>query len=97
VKKPSTKWHAVTVVLHTTSCAAATLCRNQRFLATGAPALPLPDCDHAATCPCTYKHHEDRRSGVRRTDDLRRETKAETETVERNRRTARGRRAIDHR
>jgi len=90
-----TKWHAVKVGLQGTSCALATLCRRERFLASEAPALPLPGCDRPETCPCTYRHYTDRRAGPRRTDDLPRNPKPEV--VDRNRRAARGRRTVDTR
>jgi hypothetical protein len=55
----------------------------------------MRDCDRAASCPCKYKHYEDRRSALRRTDDVHRDLRSEF--LERNRRAARGRRAVDSR
>lgn len=95
MKKMSSKWHAVSIVLQGTSCAAATLCRNQRFLSTQIPALPLRECDRAAGCPCKYKHYEDRRAALRRTDDVHRDLRSEF--LEGNRRVIRGRRTVDGR
>jgi hypothetical protein len=95
MKKMSSKWHAVTVVPQGTSCAAATLCRHQRFLSAQVLALPLRACDRAANCPCKFKHHDDRRAAVRRTDDVRHDLRSEF--IERNRRAARGRRTVDSR
>jgi hypothetical protein len=95
MKKMSSKWHAVSIVVQGASCAAATLCRNKRFLSTQIPQLPLRDCDKAGGCPCKYKHYEDRRAGVRRTDDVHRDLRSEF--LESNRRAARGRRAVDSR
>jgi hypothetical protein len=69
------------------------MCRYSRFLADEAPSLPLPDCDRRATCPCTFKHYEDRRAGPRRTDDLKRGVKSDAPAL--NRRAARGRRPRD--
>ena len=91
--KPASKWHAVTVVLHGSSCAAAALCRNSRFLSGEAPRLPLPGCPHPDECRCTYRHFEDRRSGPRRTDEVGGGLQADKPEV--NRRKARGRRARD--
>jgi len=71
MRKAPSKWHAVTVVLHPASCAAAALCRNTRYLANEAPRLPLPQCPHPEDCPCTFRHYEDRRAGPRRNDDVR--------------------------
>jgi len=70
MRKASTKWHAVTVVLRESSCAAAALCRNQKHLSGEAPKLPLPACPHPELCPCTYRHFEDRRSGPRRNAEI---------------------------
>jgi len=67
--KKSHKWHAVCVVLQTSSCAAAAMCRNSRFLAGEAPRFPLPGCANPDDCHCTYKHFEDRRTGSRRAVD----------------------------
>ncbi len=95
MKKMSSKWHAVTIVVQGTSCSAATLCRNKRFLSTQLPALPLRDCDKSAGCPCKYKHYDDRRAGVRRTDDVHPDLRSVF--LERNRRGKRGRRTVDSR
>ena len=67
MKKTSSKWHAVTVVLHGPSCAAAALCRNSRFLSRSS-ALPLRVAPPAM--PLHFRHYEDRRNGPRRTDDV---------------------------
>ena len=93
--KPSTKWHAVSVVLHESSCAAAALCRNTRFLAGQAPRLPLPNCPTPAQCPCTYRHYEDRRNGARRSADILRGRDSHRPAADR--RTSTGRRATDKR
>ncbi len=93
MSKPSTKWHAVTVVLRETSCAAAALCRNSKFLSGQAPKLPLPACPHPEACQCTYRHFEDRRCGPRRNAEVNPslgDTKPDT-----NRRKQGGRRARD--
>jgi hypothetical protein len=93
MKKGASKWHAVTVVLHSTSCAAATLCRNARYLSHEAPRLPLPQCTDRPGCRCTYRHFEDRRVSTRRTEDLRNGVKPDAPRE--NRRGSRGRRARD--
>lgn len=90
-RKPASKWHAVVVVLQTSSCSAAAMCRNTRYLSKEAPRLPLSACPHPDECPCTFRHFEDRRTGIRRGSDLGKsgdKPKAE-------RRQARGRRARD--
>ncbi len=95
MKKPPTKWHAVTVVLREASCAAAALCRNTRYLSREAPKLPLSTCPHPEKCPCTYRHHEDRRTGPRRSDDIGRGLRSDKREV--NRRASAGRRTTDKR
>lgn len=95
MKKMSSKWHAISIVLQETSCAAAAQCRSKRFLSTQIPSLPLRDCDRAAGCPCKYKHYDDRRAALRRSDDVHRDLRSEF--LERNRRSQRGRRALDSR
>jgi hypothetical protein len=95
MKKMSSKWHAVTIVMSEASCAAAARCRNKRFLSSQVPLLPLRDCDRAATCPCKFKHHDDRRTGVRRTDDVHPDLRSQY--IESNRRAKRGRRTVDSR
>jgi hypothetical protein len=95
MKKPSTKWHAVTVVLHESSCAAAALCRYTRFLASQAPRLPLPNCPTPETCPCTYRHYDDRRKGPRRSADIGGGLASAKPDV--NRRASSGRRTNDKR
>jgi len=94
MRKASTKWHAVTVVLRESSCAAAALCRSTRYLADHAPRLPLPKCPHPEACPCTYRHHEDRRAETRRSDDVR-GAYGSGKPVN-NRRMSKGRRDNDH-
>jgi hypothetical protein len=70
IRKPASKWHAVVVVLQTSSCAAAALCRNTRYLSDEAPRLPLPSCSRPDDCPCKFRHLEDRRSAARRDSDV---------------------------
>jgi hypothetical protein len=95
MKKMSSKWHAVTIVMAPTSCAAAALCRHKRFLSTQVPSLPLRECDRSASCACKFKHHDDRRAGVRRTDDVHPDLRSQY--LAQNRRATRGRRSVDSR
>jgi len=60
--KNSSRFHAVSVKPGAYACSAANNIAGQRFLATQAPSLPLPDCD-ADTCECHFVHHNDRRTG----------------------------------
>jgi hypothetical protein len=91
MKKPSSKWHAISIVVQESSCATAVMCRNQRFLSAQVPMLPMRDCDRAAQCDCKFKHHDDRRSGVRRTGDMHNDLRSQF--LEDNRRSKRERRA----
>lgn len=58
----SSKYHAVSVKPGTYACSAANNIAGERFLASQAPSLPLPDCD-ASECECHFVHHNDRRTG----------------------------------
>ena len=60
--KDKSKYHAVSVKPGAYACSAANQIAGQRFLASEAPTLPLPDCD-AAECDCHFIHHDDRRAG----------------------------------
>jgi hypothetical protein len=63
-------YHAVSIAPSLgNSCRAATRHAGKRFLSEEAPTLPLPECT-AAQCTCRYQHHEDRRSGSRRSADV---------------------------
>lgn len=62
LKKKDAGYHAVSVKPGAYACSAANEIAGQRFLATEAPSLPLPDCD-AAECDCHFIHHNDRRKG----------------------------------
>ncbi len=60
--KNKSKYHAVSIKPGAYACSAANRMAGQRFLASQAPDLPLPDCD-TAECDCHFVHHNDRRSG----------------------------------
>jgi len=60
--KSSSRFHAVSVKPGAYACSAANNIAGQRFLASKAPSLPLPDCD-ADACECHFVHHDDRRTG----------------------------------
>ena len=62
------KWHAISIEAKPLSCVAAQDLRRKRFLSSEAPVLPLEGCAKRATCPCTYRHHDDRRSKATRRD-----------------------------
>jgi len=92
-RRPASKWHTVTIVLQTSSCAAAAMCRNTRYLSREAPRLPLSTCPNAGSRPCTFKHHEDRRAGPRRSADI----GGSSDKPSNEKRRSRGRRARDQR
>lgn len=62
-------FHAVEIRCTKDGCAAAHAVHGERFLSAEAPLLPLPQCDHPAACDCSYRHHDDRRRGPRRSDE----------------------------
>jgi hypothetical protein len=89
----SNPWHAVSVLSTPVCCQASQELRGRRFLSRDAPRLPLTDCPQPHSCRCAYKHHADRRGGLRRKDEitgLRRPV-----PVTHERRTTSGRRETD--
>jgi hypothetical protein len=62
VLKDESKFHAVSIKPGAYACATVNKIAGQRFLASKAPTLPLPECD-ANECDCHFIHHDDRRSG----------------------------------
>jgi hypothetical protein len=87
------KWHAISVDAKTSSCAVAHDLRKKRFLSKEAPNLPLDGCTKRSSCPCTYKHHDDRRNKSRRADGAVISSSAHKHGSER--RMSRGRRSED--
>lgn len=67
VSEPSTEYHAVSIRLPKSACAAAKELAGRRFLSSAAPSLPLAECD-ALECNCHYAHHDDRRESEDRRD-----------------------------
>ena len=63
-------WHAVSIVATNASCHMARALATTRFLSREAPPLPLPECGAGNSCPCTYKHHADRRAHPRRAEEV---------------------------
>jgi hypothetical protein len=85
-------WHAVAIAAKSASCEAARALRGTRFLSAKAPHLPLPECTIPDSCPCAYKHYDDRRGQPRRQSEL---TGLKRGNVTQERRAARGRRETD--
>jgi hypothetical protein len=90
-KTTDRRWHAVSVKPGEGACSAAVSGKNRRWLSREAPLLPLPGCTRPDTCKCTYNHHDDRRSGSRRAEELDAFTQPPRVVNERrNRRSRRG-------
>jgi hypothetical protein len=68
--KTDRRWHAVSVKPGAGACEAATSGKGRRWLSREAPALPLAGCTRPDRCSCKYQHHDDRRAGPRRADDM---------------------------
>lgn len=51
-------------------CAEVESLSGVRYLSAEAPMLPLDGCHSPGSCQCTYKHYQDRRSGIRRDSDM---------------------------
>lgn len=76
-------------------CKAVQRLAGRRFLPDEAPLLPLPDCDQAV-CNCRYKRLVNRRSEIRRDEDLGLEDMTGMSSFPDNRREPRpGRRSTD--
>lgn len=92
---PPSPFHAVEIEPVGKACQAAKLLTGTRFLSSGTPPLiPLPDCDRQADCQCRYRHHEDRRSEVRRDSDYPWSPRIPYRRAV-DRRTSKGRRSTD--
>jgi hypothetical protein len=87
-------WHSVSIVPKLGACPAAEALRRKRFLSTEAPPLPVPQCTSPKYCKCTYVHHSDRRTTLRRAAD-RGMPNARVPVDRRDRATGRGRRTDD--
>src|ERR1700761_371645 len=84
-------WYSVSIAIKKMSCDEAKGMDGRRFLSKQAPRLPLSGCTRSEHCPCTYRHHQDRRAGPRREEEqsgLRRPARPE-------RRGGHGRRKLD--
>lgn len=85
------RWHAVSVRPGPSACGAAMSGKDKRWLSREAPTLPLPGCSRPDRCLCRYLHHDDRRVGGRRAEDL--DAFARPPKIANERRTRRDRRA----
>jgi hypothetical protein len=89
--KSDRRWHAVSVKPASGACSAAVSGKSRRWLSREAPMLPLPGCTKPDACRCTYAHHDDRRSGGRRAEEM--DAFVQRPPVVNERRTGRNRRA----
>lgn len=91
-KKPGrpNRFQAVSIAYAGKCCAAVKALAGQRFLAGGAPALPLPTCSLANQCKCSFQKYDDRRDDNRRVPGEVTKWYAGSE-----KRQARGRRRVD--
>jgi len=64
----SNPWHAVSIAPCKQACVPARHAFRVRYLSKQAPPLPLAGCT-TRNCECRYRHHEDRRSSLRRSSD----------------------------
>ncbi len=92
-KSGDRRWHAVSVKPSARACNAAVSGKNRRWLSKEAPMLPLPGCTQPDRCTCTYQHHDDRRTGGRRAEDM--DAFARPPKVANERRKSGSRRASD--
>lgn len=60
------RYQSVSVVHASKCCEAVKSLAGKRFLAGGAPPLPLPTCNLSDQCKCSFKKHVDRRDYDRR-------------------------------
>lgn len=82
----SGRFHAVSIRFGQGACEASRDLHGKRFLAEGAPSLPLPLCD-ASHCRCRFVHHRDRRAGSDRRSPFQRGFGGSATRIEADRRT----------
>ena len=95
IKATKAKYRGVQVVTHPDGCcqAAADIVR-QRYLAHEVPRFPLDGCD-AASCHCSYKLFDDRRTDLRRASDVAYDIASELRYADNRRGNSGGRRSDD--
>jgi hypothetical protein len=90
---PRRRFHAISIVAGPSPCAQVQALAETRLLSVEAPRLPLVGCTNPGGCRCRFQHHEDRRSGPRRSGA--RAPMRDNWTMEGNRRRSPGRRNVD--
>ena len=63
---PRRRFHAISIVAGPSPCAHVKALTGTRLLSLEAPRLPVVGCTNPGGCRCKFQHHEDRRSGPRR-------------------------------
>jgi hypothetical protein len=91
-QKARLRYHCVEIIAGPGGCKAAVELKKQRLLSADAPLLPLANCDTPAKCDCRYLHHDDRRAGPRRAEEIGTNVRPWNQ---KNRRKAHGRREAD--
>ena len=60
------RFHAISIVAGPNPCAQVKALTHTRLLSLEAPRLPIVGCTNPGGCQCKFQHHEDRRTGSRR-------------------------------
>jgi hypothetical protein len=87
------RFHAISIVAGPGPCAQVKALTDIRLLSVEAPRLPLVGCTNPDGCRCKFQHHDDRRSGPRRSGL--RTTIRDDWSTDGNRRRTPGRRNLD--
>ena len=90
---PRRRFHAISIVAGPNPCAQVKALVDTRLLSLEAPRLPLVGCTNPGGCRCKFQHHEDRRSGPRRSGS--RVQMRDDWSMDGNRRRSPGRRNVD--
>jgi hypothetical protein len=90
---PRRRFHAISIVAGPNSCAQVKALTDVRLLSVEAPRLPMVGCTNPDGCRCKFQHHDDRRTGPRRSGL--RATIQEDWSTDGNRRRTPGRRDLD--
>jgi hypothetical protein len=86
------RYHAVSIIAGPKCCSQVQSLKGVRLLSLEAPRLPLAGCSCPEACGCRFQHHDDRRSGSRRSEFRSKSSAWATD----NRRQLHGRRDSDY-
>jgi hypothetical protein len=90
---PRRRFHAISIVAGPNPCAQVKALTDVRLLSVEAPRLPMVGCTNPDGCRCKFQHHDDRRTGPRRSGL--RTTIQDDWSTDGNRRRTPGRRDLD--